>query len=381
MFRNIQISVSKSNFGCVIGDDSFISCRTIIWKIKYMHTPWLELPIAPLHEAAAYGQFDRVFALYEAGHDMDIKSKINRTTPLEYAIISNNEEMVRTLIDIGANPFEYIRYISDGGVGTYLHLARDNRILLALLEYGLDPNIDGLRLIEQSISETNGEIFDTLVSIGVSCRMFYREEFVRKRNIDLIMADPAFSMFDRRLSHREQVSNIVRLALTHSQMARIAAIQIFAHSESKKTPIPPPKFGWAETALASADDATEPAGTTERSARDAAMGLVKIEHCISRQKHHDRSDWWYVELQRVDRKDWPRIQKMLFPIGWRKRMMMAAMARGAVSTVQRVLGWAEVHGEAELWRVVPEPFSLRSVAPADATAWDVENVMDESRLE
>ena len=90
-----------------------------------------------IHEAAVDGDVERVEQLLIGGADVNAPDADDEGTPLQWAMFTNQTNVVRLLLEYGANPN------IDGPLGTPLQVAisrGNSEMFQLLLDHGADPN-------------------------------------------------------------------------------------------------------------------------------------------------------------------------------------------------------------------------------------------------
>jgi ankyrin repeat protein len=159
--------------------------------------------VIELLDAAAQGHLAKVEELLDAGCDPNMAHPQYGNTPLSGACFTNRVEVVRRLLQRGADPNLRITYRSpvDGRVEkgvVALMFARSLEAVTVLLEGGADPNIqadEGVTPLMRAVLAAPPAAVDALLAAGANAQVRNRSgdtaaDLVRKR-LDLLRSTQA----------------------------------------------------------------------------------------------------------------------------------------------------------------------------------------------
>ncbi len=104
-----------------------------------MFIPLAILFAAPIHEASAEGDYERAERLLKWGENVDIQNVPHKQRPLHLAVYNEHPQIVRLLLDYGANPNTRM---NNGQTPLFVAAYFGNvKSMKMLIEHGADVNV------------------------------------------------------------------------------------------------------------------------------------------------------------------------------------------------------------------------------------------------
>ena len=141
--------------------------------VKVLNQPEMDTKEAAIHKAVSKQNVDAVQQMLAAGANINAQAK-DGTTPLAMAVSEDSEEMVRSLLDKGAD----IVYGECSALEESISYNESQHFSI-LMEYAPDPNMkgkDGKTALMRATQYGHEKIVDELLSAGADPNMLSREK-------------------------------------------------------------------------------------------------------------------------------------------------------------------------------------------------------------